>query len=60
MCGASMVIGAPDFAFIDLTQDPRPGCPHGYEGRHFGFLVTPDMIEVQDARVGFSAIHAWM
>jgi hypothetical protein len=56
---ASMAVGAPDIAFLDLSEDVRPigVVPHEVNDRS---PLVGSMVELENDGVGFAAIDARM
>jgi hypothetical protein len=56
----AVTIGAANFAFLYLREDPRPRECLSRHRAHFGVLRAPHVIEFKHDRVGVPAIHAPM
>ncbi|MGH2491244.1 MAG: hypothetical protein ACRDF9_07010 [Candidatus Limnocylindria bacterium] len=54
-----MAVGAPNVAFLDLSEDVLPTRMAAHQVNDRSPLVGP-MVELKHDRVGFAAIDTWM
>lgn len=57
---SSVAVGAPDFTFVDFSQDCFEAISSIGHPRYFQSFSAPNVVELQDDRISFAAVYAWV